>query len=142
MKKLTAIPSHYRQLNPTDTIRKGDLKKDWAGRVRRVSGSIGKLVNSGSSTVWRRSHVATQPATVEAKKKVAAVEKNPLVSFFYPKHNDNGVSLERKVRLISSNGKYIIGLEVTDKNRFKKFLATKAKHLKLVEFNVQALTAK
>lgn len=139
MKKYSAIPAHYRQVT-TGTIRKGDLKKSaFGGSIRKVSGSIGKSVTSGTSTVWRRNHVAIKPETVKAQKRVAAVEKNPLVTFNYPIGKEPWNQKTRTVRVISATPKYIVGLEVTDKNRFKKFLASKASSLKLTEYSTGSM---
>jgi hypothetical protein len=183
-------------------------KSSFGGGIRKVSGSIGKSVTSGTSTVWRRSHVAIKPVTitfpkskaiikatpkmqrlgptelvlagdswayayspndimgtcsdpihglvagklkqyvyyrmksvVDAKreKKVSAVDKNPLISFTYPVSREPWKETKRQVRLISANEKYIVGLEVSDKNRFKKFLSSKASSLKMLEYSSSSM---
>ena len=65
------------------------------------------------------------------------VEDNPLVRFFYPCKEGN--STLRTVRLIGADEKYLIGLDCGDKNRFKKFLRSKANYFTLVEFNPSAV---
>jgi len=71
-------------------------------------------------------------------KKVNPIEKNPLVVFSYP--SKELPSKLRRVRLISADGKYLIGLEVSDHNRFKKFLRTRiTSTIQLVEFNPTAM---
>jgi len=79
----------------------------------------------------------------EEKKKVHPVEKNPLISFFYPRKSD-GFSSQRVVRLIAANDKYFIGLQVNDKNRFKKFRKDQiwCNEIRVLEFNSQALIPK
>jgi len=73
-----------------------------------------------------------------AKKKVNPVEKNPLVKFQYPR-KDYGYGY-REVRLISANGKYLVGLDINDKNRFKKFRRDRIPDdIQLLEFNPKAL---
>jgi hypothetical protein len=148
-KQLTAIPAHYRQLSPDEVICKGDLKLR-NGQVRRASNSIGRQAGTCSSTVWRRRHVevgynntlwgyvAPKKSTVPVKKE-HPVEKNPLVHFNYPSSNICWHSPERIVRLIAVNRKYIVGIEVSDKNKFKKFLRSKATGFKIVEFNPTAI---
>ena len=81
----------------------------------------------------------TRPAT---KAKVAARQsaKNPLVRFMYPRSKTPWDSQERFVRLISANGKYLLGLEVKageggkQTYAFKKFLQTKVKDMQVLEF--------
>lgn len=75
-----------------------------------------------------------------AKKKEHPVEKNPLVKFQYPsKSKDYGYGY-REVRLISANGKYLVGLDINDNNRFKKFRRDRImRGIDLLEFNPKAL---
>src|SRR5512137_1600127 len=94
----------------------------------------------------------TRPATKakvaerKASKTAAKVEGNPLVSFNYPMSKTPWNSLRRYVRLISANQKYILGLEITakpdggQKYAFKKFLASKATNMSLVEFAPQSMS--
>ena len=163
MKIPKTIPSHYRQIQPHEVIRKGDLKLR-NGVVRRVSNSVGRLVSTCSSLVYRRQHVpvglSVQVAKVKSKTalvKEHSVEKNPLISFLYPhpveknpllsflyprsgwRTDDKNCNKLRQVRLIAANDKYFIGLEVSDKNRFKKFLKQKATQVQVAEFNATAI---
>lgn len=81
----------------------------------------------------------TRPAT---KTKVAArkAANNPMVNFLYPQSKNPWIVQERFVRLISANGKYLLGLEVMageggkQKYAFKKFLQSKVTGMKVVEF--------
>jgi len=97
--------------------------------------------------VFKGKHqLSVQTVTAEKRKRVKSkkvhpVEKNPLVKFFYPKSDSPWIDEHRVVRLISANGKYLVGLEVSDKNRFKKFLASKVRNMTLAEFNPAALAA-
>jgi len=82
---------------------------------------------------------------VEVKDSVAArrktshpIESNPLVRFFYP-CKEGGTSF-RTVRLIGANDRYYVGLDVCDKNRYKKFLRSRATHISLVEFNTASIS--
>jgi len=66
-------------------------------------------------------------------KKPHPIEKNPRVRFFYP-HKDGPETL-RDVRVIGANDKYVVGLQINDKNRFKKFLKSRMTHFTLAEFS-------
>ena len=70
------------------------------------------------------------------------VEKNPLVSFYYPMSNTPWNSRKRLVRLISSTGTHFTGLEQQHDGgfKFKKYLAPKATEFKVLEFNPQAMS--
>ena len=145
MKIPKTIPSHYRQLQPHEVIRKGDLKLR-NGVVRRVSNSVGRLVSTCSSLVYRRQHVpvglSVQVAKVKSKTalvKEHSVEKNPLICFWYPSSKFPALKHWRQVRLIAADNKYFVGLEVSDKNRFKKFLKQKATQVQVAEFNATAI---
>ena len=70
---------------------------------------------------------------VARRKKVHPVEKNPRVRFFYP-HKDGPETL-RDVRVIGANDKYVVGLQINDKNRFKKFLKARMTNFTLAEFS-------
>lgn len=74
--------------------------------------------------------------------KPSGVEKNPLVRFFYQKTPTDGKL--HLVRLISSTDTHFTGLDLVDMNndkwQYKKFLADKAKNLKIMSFNPQAMS--
>ena len=73
--------------------------------------------------------------------KPATVENNPLVTFFYPMSHEPWNSKSRVVRLISANPTHITGLESTGNGwKYKKFLATKAKEMKVMSFNPKAMS--
>lgn len=73
--------------------------------------------------------------------KPAAIEKNPLVEFFYPMSSNPGNSMKRTVRLISSNAICFTGLEKTDAGwKFKKFLQPKAQQFRVVSFNPKSMS--
>ena len=74
------------------------------------------------------------------KKKKHPVENNPMVVFTYPSKTFGGNCINRYVRVISCNSKYLIGLDTEDKNRFKKFLVSKAGTIRLVEFNSSSMS--
>jgi len=90
--------------------------------------------------VFKGKHqVSVQHVTAEKRKRVKAkkvhpVDKNPRVLFFYPQSKTPWNSQLRNVRVIGANDKYLIGLEISDKNRFKKFLKSKITDLQLQEF--------
>lgn len=72
--------------------------------------------------------------------KINAIEKNPLVTFDYPRSDSPWEIKPRLVRLISVSSTHITGLErVGDKWKYKKFLAPKAKAFKILSFNPQAM---
>jgi len=83
---------------------------------------------------------------VRAKAKTkAAIEKNPLVSFFYPLSSNPGNVKLRQVRLISANPKHLVGLEIVKgegrtKYHYKKFSQPKVCDLKLEEFNPKSMS--
>lgn len=73
--------------------------------------------------------------------KPAAIEKNPLVTFDYPKSDAPWQIWHRCVRLISADATHYTGLEQTPKGwKYKKFLTSKARHLKVVSFNTMAMS--
>ena len=80
--------------------------------------------------------------TSEPAPKPHPVEKNPLVSFYYPMSNTPWNSRKRLVRLISSTGTHFTGLEQQHDGgfKFKKYLAPKATEFKVLEFNPQAMS--
>jgi hypothetical protein len=89
--------------------------------------------------------IASKPEVVNPfKRKVAPkphpVEKNPLVSFYYPNSKD-GQSTHRMVRLIGANRKHYIGVEVTAGKRahFKKFLRCNATYFIIHEYNPESV---
>jgi hypothetical protein len=89
--------------------------------------------------VFNSDHKVKVKPEVAAKRKAKGwVENNPLVNFFYPEHGD-GPDKYRLVRLISADERYLLGLDVYDKNRTKKFLRENVRDLKLLEFNPAAL---
>lgn len=86
-----------------------------------------------------KNHPVTVSERVAAKKKTKhPVENNPRVRFTYPSKEWPWRG-ERNVRLIAADGKYLIGLDMGDKNRFKKFRRDRVAGLELVEFNSDAL---
>ena len=73
--------------------------------------------------------------------KPAAVENNPLVTFFYPMSDQPWNPKKRTVRLISSTATHFTGLEQTDKGwKFKKFLQPKAQQFHVVSFNPKSMS--
>jgi hypothetical protein len=75
---------------------------------------------------------------------VKAVEKNPLVRFYYPS-SKTGLNTWRTVRLISATSKYVVGLEITqgkDKPhyQYKKFSREKAGNFSLLEFSPDSMS--
>ena len=66
-----------------------------------------------------------------------AVEKNPLVQFYYPSSKNNGIPSLRSVRLISADRNYYVGLEILPANKFafKKFFKCDARQFSVLEFN-------
>jgi hypothetical protein len=73
--------------------------------------------------------------------KPSDVEKNPLVTFWYPMSTQPWNSQLRKVRLISSTTAHFTGLENTDNGwKFKKFLQSKAKEFRIASFNPASMS--
>jgi len=74
--------------------------------------------------------------------KPSDVEKNPLVSFFYPMSDQPWNSRQRTVRLISSTSTHFTGLERlgNGKWKYKKFLQPKATQFKVVNFNPSSMS--
>lgn len=68
-------------------------------------------------------------------KKQHPVEKNPRMSFYYPISDTPWNSSLRDVRVIAVNEKYVVGLQINDKNRFKRFLKKRMTNVQLTEFN-------
>lgn len=68
-------------------------------------------------------------------KKQHPVEKNPRVTFYYPSSDHPGYTYSRNVRVIGANEKYIVGLDIGDKNRFKRFRKDRMTNVQLMEFN-------
>lgn len=66
--------------------------------------------------------------------RLMAMDKNPLVRFLYPS-SKNGSEVWRLIRVFAANGIYLIGLDLGDDNRFKRFLVSKCRYLSLIEFN-------
>lgn len=75
----------------------------------------------------------TQKPKRVSKPKALPIEQNPLVKFFYHS-NALGYETHRVVRVISANEFYLIGLQVNDKNRFKRFRRDRISAMQLVEF--------
>lgn len=86
--------------------------------------------------------VRAKVARSRAKK--AAVEKNPLVTFYYPMSKQPWNSQLRQVRLIAASATHLMGLEMTKvegrtKYHFKRFCQPKVSEFKIQEFNPSAL---
>ena len=132
--KFTMIPKHYRRMSGNETIRNADV---WRWKDTGIFGYCNNKVDSKVSehnprfAFFRRRHVKV--------KKSNPVDKNPLVSFFYPSSKLDFFPSFRTVRLIAANDQYIVGLDVGDNYRFKKFLVSKAMSLKILQFNPKAL---
>jgi hypothetical protein len=76
------------------------------------------------------------------------VENNPLVFFCYPSKDRSyknpsfaRITYGKVVRVISMDRDYVIGLDVHDKNRFKRFSRSKISNglVELLEFNIPAM---
>jgi hypothetical protein len=132
MKTKTFIPSHYRKLAPGEVYRAGDLIK---GLNLILVSQSGGVVHGKSKQVsyYRRRHVRVKPSPVPAK--------NPLVSFYYPMSDQPWNSRQRHVRVIGTNNKYLIGLEIGLDNtfKFKKFLKPKITRMELLEFSPESV---
>lgn len=138
---IKGVPTLHR-LGDTELVLAGD---SWA-YAHTPNTIVGQVTNPIAGLVAGRLkkayvyHRKTIVSLVEAKKtKVAAAEKNPLVTFSYPISKQPWNEKLRKVRVIAANSKYIIGLEVSDKNRFKKFLKTKTSQMSLVEYSTGSM---
>jgi hypothetical protein len=144
MKTFKRIPKHYRKLAAGEIVLKGDIYKKKGKFLEEAYGAIGFPAGDfdfDDATIWRRRHVSTKSFDnlVLAKKKVNAIEKNPLVTFAYPVSTCPSIRSIRSVRLISANDKYLVGIEISDKNRFKKFLVSKTSSLKVTEFHTGSM---
>jgi hypothetical protein len=140
------IPVNYRQLKPTEIVRKGDFyRQEWDGSAIPVKNSIGKLVGSYSShtyTFWRRRHTkaVVSPAKVATPAKTDKPQKTvTVVSFSYP-GSQSHIPRLRTVQLISLDDKYLVGLEVTGDHpgsytfKFKRYSRWKIRGISLVHF--------
>ena len=83
--------------------------------------------------------VSVKPSVARRKQTKHPIENNPLVQFEYPKSDMPWVRETRQVRLIGANARYFVGLEVSDKNRFKKFLRNRASGFQFLSFNQDAI---
>ena len=99
----------------------------------------------GSSSKPLRNHlgrfVSPKFFVRPADPKTPAIEKNPIVKFWYPMSKTPWNSSMRRVRVISSTAKHLIGLEQnpdTGKWQFKKYLQEKLHDMKM-EFNEGAM---
>ena len=159
-KSITKVPQHYRLLGGDEVIRKGDLYKsnsalptsDRKSAVGYAAVSVGRTVDAynqvmgsvgiGAYSFYRRQHKRVKVEVVPPVKPVESKEypsKSPLVTFFYPSRENPTNFTRRSLRMIAGNSKYIIGLDVNDKFKFKKFRRDKASMVEVVEFNVNAL---
>jgi hypothetical protein len=90
----------------------------------------------------------TKPVGKVRSKAVVAprkIEENPLVQFSYPSSKHVG-PVERNVRLIAADDRYLIGLEILPnekggkpRHQFKKFRRDRLQFLRLKSFNPSAL---
>jgi len=142
--KIYKIDNH-RQLAVGETIRKGDLYRDKSGKVQPVKHSIGctPYIYAGRFTFFRRKHTKKQPVAIVAVAKPVVVEAKaktprfPEVKFLYPSTKRWGAPVERHVKVISRDDKYIVGLEVLDDggHQFKRFCVDKVKgEIRLIKF--------
>ena len=77
--------------------------------------------------------------------KPSDVEKNPLVTFYYPMSDQPWNSKLRQVRLISATSTHITGLEMTKvgnrtRYQFKKFCQPKVSEFKVQAFNPTSMS--
>ncbi len=84
--------------------------------------------------------VKVTPKVAAKRKKVHPVEKNPRLQFFYPSSKRPEVNQFRDVRVIGANAKYVVGLQINDKNKFKKFLKAKMRVVNLAEFSPESVS--
>lgn len=76
----------------------------------------------------------------QPRKPKLQIESNPLVRFDYPCSNAPWVATRRTVRVIAADNKYVWGLEVSDKNRPKKFLRDRmTSTIHFVDFAVDSM---
>jgi hypothetical protein len=131
----TSIPAHYRKLGPEEFIKKGDLYKhrlNWSNHIGVETKKNGLTVETYPMYDWyRRRHVAVK----KEEKKELYPSKSPLVQFIYTSKDCR----RRKVRLIAADEKYIVGLDLDDNFKYKKFLRKRAGLIEVVEFNVGVL---
>jgi hypothetical protein len=76
-----------------------------------------------------------------ATPKPAAIEKNPMAYFWYPA-SKGGFNRFRTVRVVSSDAKYLTGLELspeTERWQFKKYFQSQIKDLRMT-FNEGAMS--
>ena len=111
------IPSHYRQLKPNETIRKGDLCKHEHsnyGTVDTVSNfAIGKRSDTFNGwTFWRRRHVKKSSAIKTDTSK--GPHSITVVGFYYKGKN-------RVVQMIKMDDTYLKGLEMNWNKEKKKY---------------------
>ena len=120
--------------------------KNSAKAHKQLRGKDGRFVKPGLHITIQCKKCGNDPydctCTSEPAPKPHTVEKNPLVSFYYPMSNTPWNSRKRLVRLISSTGTHFTGLEQQHDGgfKFKKYLAPKATEFKVLEFNPQAMS--
>jgi hypothetical protein len=138
---MNKIPANYRQLKPTETLRKGDLYHQKSGNqsIDIMPADSDRSAGSWTDYVFfRRRHTAVKPVAKPVAKtltqpvKVATKgDKKLVVTFIYPSRK-TGKDIERTVQVISLTREYLTGLEITnvwsDENldylpryQFKKF---------------------
>ena len=123
------------RFTPHEFNRKSPAAEQWLQLGKPTPDSLRRL-KSLSDQFARRSVKHSTPTP-----KPAAIEKNPLVTFDYPKSDAPWQIWQRCVRLISADATHYTGLEQTSKGwKYKKFLASKARHFKVVSFNSMAMS--
>jgi hypothetical protein len=88
--------------------------------------------------VFHNKVLAAKGKAEQKKARKKEIEKNPLVTFRYDKGDSWNIPM-RMVRVISATEKYIWGLDMTDKNRPKKFLRSKMVEFSFRGFNIEAM---
>lgn len=97
--------------------------------------------------VFKSHPVSVTPKVAARKKAKYPVDNNPVVTFNYPHSNPFDFSSDtRTVKLIGADGRYYVGLEVTQtstgkvRHQFKKFLRNKARNFRLESFSPESIS--
>jgi hypothetical protein len=132
---MNQVPDNYRQLNPAEIIRKGDVYQritDYTD-VGRVCNSIGGVVGAGRWNFFRRNHTKKKNFT-DFSYVINTPPNVLIVQFFY-----NGT--RRRVQVIKYGEIYLKGLEIIQRRQndkptyqFKSFLRANCESLAIESY--------
>ena len=135
MKQTPSIPSHYRPLKGHEIAHADDLcvHRNDKSRIGRLEAAC-TVKRYPMWEFFRRRHVKVNDDW--SKRPV----QSPLVQFKYPVKDSPWQFKIRSLRLIGANSEYLIGLDLDNEFKFKKFLRKKIwDSVNVVEFNPSAV---